>query len=545
MKTRTGIQPDNYPNLAVGKATADADGNVIPDTYAKLGQVVRKDVLVGAISPASDAGRNWLANKQLLTSGEQITASGWYRIAEIPNYCKAKFNIFKQFNHDVGEATTITINSGVANWNYVVINVENSLVGDGSDNYVKQVRFSNNVLNTSGYVDVYIEAAEQNAYWLTVDAEKVYNTDFEIYAFESVTEAVADNAIIVDVPKNGGSNTNKPIYQQGNPVANLSQVVRTDAAQSLTDGQKNTVAQNIERSAGRIVNSGEGWYNILTADTNGYFVADLSVISGYSHMEPTEVKIIAIGGYTVPGLVNTRASITCFSGGALSPSISKVRVRNIGGQVCTDVYIPYNTTTYFNNMNVSLNSWKNIDGTMPQVQPFTFIGTEDDAADNVSICEVIPKGISTNGQIYQQGSPVLVGDQSAIFESDGTTVKKATRADKVFVKTLFKGDFYLETSAKTLTISDGNISDYDEIKIYFQNNVDSSNAEYLLTTIRNPQDIYYVNAVPVVVGEEGYEVTYVTIANGGGGTNEITFTLGKADSAFRITCIEGVLYVYN
>lgn len=209
--------------------------------------------------------------------------------------------------------------------------------------------------------------------------------------------------------------------------AKLSQVVRVDAAQSLTDAQKNTVARNIERSAESTPNSGQGWYNILTADANGYFVADLSVTSSYANQEPTEVKIIAIGGYTVPGLVNTRASITCFSGGALSPFISKVRVRNIGSQVCIDVYIPFNTTTYFNNMQVTLNSWKKIGNIMPQVQPFTFVGTED-GSDNVSICEVIPKGISTNGQVYQQGNPVLVGDQSAIFESDGVTVKNATKA---------------------------------------------------------------------------------------------------------------------
>ena len=202
------------------RATQDADGNVINTTYAKLSQVVRKDVLVGAINPTSDAGKNWLANKQVLTSGAIISASGWYRIALIPNYCKVKFNIFKQYNYDVGTATTITINSGIASRNYVLINVENSLVGDTSDNYVKQVCFSDVSAKASGYVDVYIEAGENesNAYWLAVDVEKVYNTNFEIYAFESVTEAVADNAIIVDVPQSGGSNTNKPIYQQGKPV---------------------------------------------------------------------------------------------------------------------------------------------------------------------------------------------------------------------------------------------------------------------------------------------------------------------------------------
>lgn len=213
-----GTGATDLANITVGRATADGSGNNISDTYAKLSQVVRKDTSVGPINPILDAGKNWLRNKQLLTSGKQITASGWYRIAEIPNYCKVKFNIFKQFNYDVGEATTITINSGLANRDYVLINVEKSTMGDSSDNYVKQVRFSDNVSNTSGYVDVYIEAAGQNSYWLSVDICNVYNSNFEIYAFESVTEAVSDNTTIVDVPKNGGSNTNKPIYQHGSPV---------------------------------------------------------------------------------------------------------------------------------------------------------------------------------------------------------------------------------------------------------------------------------------------------------------------------------------
>ena len=213
-----GTGATSLANITVGRATADGRGNNIENTYSKLSQVVRKDTLVGAMNPTTDAGRNWLANKQLRTIGKVINASGWYRIAEIPNYCEVKFNIFKQFNYGPSEATTITINSGIASHNYVLINVEKSLMVDSSNNYVKQVRFSNNVADTSGYVDVYIEAANPNSYWLSVDICQVYNSNFEIYAFESVTENVTANTTIVNVPKNGGSNTNKPIYQQGSPV---------------------------------------------------------------------------------------------------------------------------------------------------------------------------------------------------------------------------------------------------------------------------------------------------------------------------------------
>lgn len=271
----------------VGKGSSEdaypSGGRYIPEkNYADLSQVVRKDVLVGAINPTSDAGKNWLANKQVMTSGAIISASGWYRIALIPNYCKIKLNIFKQYNYDVGTATTITINSGIANRNYVLINVENSLTGDSSDNYVKQVRFSDISTNTSGYVDVYIEAGENetNAYWLAVDVEKVYNTNFEIYAFESVTEAVADNAIIVDVPQSGGSNTNKPIYQQGSPVlvGDQSAIFESNGT-TVKNATKATNADNAVKVNGKnlymhsmaLTISGNTFYtNLLTPDSVEY-----------------------------------------------------------------------------------------------------------------------------------------------------------------------------------------------------------------------------------------------------------------------------------
>lgn len=265
----------------VGKGSDEdvtpSGGQYIPEkNYADLSQVVRKDALVGAINPTSDAGKNWLANKQLLTSGKLINTSGWYRIALIPNYCKAKFNIFKQYNYDVGTATTITINSGVANHNFVLINIENASAGTNSDNYVKQVRFLYNESTdaSSGYVDVYIEAAEQNSYWLAVDIEKVYNTNFEIYAFESVTEAVTANATIVDVPKNGGSNTNKPIYQQGKPV-----LVGDQSAIFESDGVTVKNATNAKKVNGKnlymhsivLTTQGNKFYtNLLTPDSDAY-----------------------------------------------------------------------------------------------------------------------------------------------------------------------------------------------------------------------------------------------------------------------------------
>lgn len=84
MKTRTGIQPDEYPNLAVGKATnadnatnatkaeQDADGNDISESYAK-----KADLTSGfAIGTQFDA-QNITADCTLIRcSGSIAIASG-------------------------------------------------------------------------------------------------------------------------------------------------------------------------------------------------------------------------------------------------------------------------------------------------------------------------------------------------------------------------------------------------------------------------------------------------------------------------------------
>lgn len=309
-----------YPNLTVGKATADEDGNVINATYAKRSQVVRKDVLVGAINSVSDAGKNWLANKQVMTSGTQINASGWYRIALIPSYCNVKFNIFKQYNYDVGTTTTITIDSGIANRNYVLINVENTLAGDNSKNYVKQVRFSDSSANYSGYLDVYIEAGGQNAYWLTVDAEKVYNTNFEIYDFESVTEAVVDNVIIVDVPKTGGSNTNKPIYQQGRPVlvGDQNAIFESDGT-TVKKATKATNADNVKTNI-----NGKAITDIF--ESNGTTVKK-ATIAQYASSDTSKGTIeerLTSLGFKV-GNINLSSDVSASLGaGGIAPAIIKL-----------------------------------------------------------------------------------------------------------------------------------------------------------------------------------------------------------------------------
>ena len=382
-----------------------------------------------AVSTANSANNTAnAASAKVDTFDQRITAAKNTADTAVSNAATAQ---------STADSATTEINK-IKNGTTVVPNANHANNADNANLATKaQQDVNGNPINTTYATVEYVDdlVTEKQGTRVTVNNANVAELSFtsdpqtQITANKTaIAEAQSDISDIIDGSQTVGKATQDA---NGNVIdktyAKLPQVVRTDAAQSLTYAQKNTVARNIERSAGRIVNSGEGWYNILTADTNGYFVADLSVTSTYSNQEPTEVKIIAIGGYTIPSQVDTRAAITCFSGGALSPFISKVRVRNSGTQICIDVYIPYNTTTYFNNMQVTLNSWKNISNEMPQVQPFTFISTED-GTDNVSICEVIPNGISTNGQIYQQGAPVFATDPSKLAPStaNGWTQTTAT-----------------------------------------------------------------------------------------------------------------------
>ena len=87
-------QDGTYPNLSAGKATADADGNVIDTTYSKLSQVVRTDV----VSSNSDEQKRIASENILRYITGSPTIEGWYRVAKLSDAGIYEINVSSSYS---------------------------------------------------------------------------------------------------------------------------------------------------------------------------------------------------------------------------------------------------------------------------------------------------------------------------------------------------------------------------------------------------------------------------------------------------------------
>lgn len=219
MKTRTGIQPDNYPNLAVGKATADADGNVIDTTYAKLSQVVTKDSSTNSISALSQDAKYLLRNKQILTSAVTISETGWYRIAQLPSCSSSRITVMKGYSPGRGVSLILDIAVGADDTDKTTSIVASYAGMRGQSDYIDKIRYSPAV-SSSVYIDVHIvSSGSQSIYWMAYDGASTNTAfvsgGFALYSFQK-TSATGGTELLM--PEDTGLATTGTIYQQGSPV---------------------------------------------------------------------------------------------------------------------------------------------------------------------------------------------------------------------------------------------------------------------------------------------------------------------------------------
>lgn len=207
--------------------------------------------------------------------------------------------------------------------------------------------------------------------------------------------------------------------------AKLSQVVRTDTAQTLTDEQKRQFQLNIGSST--IIASPPtqiGWYNIATIPHQS--LATIEISERFWNRQGGSCFAFLSLGYNRSN-INTMAS-----GG--DRAFTKIRTRLIEETYYVDIY--NNNATASNACFISMSAYPavNTDIIITPKTP-TFVGTEDNPSDSSNTCIVDIDNpidnsggrLSSSGTIYSNGSPVLVGDQGAIFENDGVTVKEASK----------------------------------------------------------------------------------------------------------------------
>ena len=183
----------------------------------------------------------------------------------------------------------------------------------------------------------------------------------------------------------------------------LSQVVRTDSDQSLTDVEKQQAQKNIDIISGKdnAQNQSIGWYQVAELKKWGTF--EIVIAQSYNYVSPEEIHLSVNVGH----VSNKYATITQLSGyinNNFTPT--KVRVRANADYVYFDIYSP---STSFNLTRVTIKSYLSTNESVVTTDGFTYIGTSD-TVDGYSIVSLdLKTGFATTGDIYSNGSPVLVG----------------------------------------------------------------------------------------------------------------------------------------
>ena len=225
----------------------------------------------------------------------------------------------------------------------------------------------------------------------------------------AIAEAQSDISDIID-----GSQTVGKAAQDANgnvidtTYAKLSQVVRTDVAQSLTDGQKQQAQNNIAITVTKETTSSEqvGWWRIAQISRNNVY--DIKLKQGYSVNFPAEMNVVASVGY-----MNDANAVLSLAGGYLPNRFAPSKIRVCGNTTACYIDI-YTADAAWNTTVVEIKGGPSSSITQTE---FSFIGTSDTVDGyNVVILDLV-SGTNTSGGVYQNGAPVFATDPSKLEPS--------------------------------------------------------------------------------------------------------------------------------
>ena len=201
--------------------------------------------------------------------------------------------------------------------------------------------------------------------------------------------------------------------------AKLSQVVRTDAAQSLTDEQKQQAQENLALQGNATLTT-PAWYKIATVSV-GYIakIIRVKLTSSWGTDRPFSAEaIIAIAANS-----NSETTITTV-GNFGHPTVgqnnvfSKIRLNG------TNIEVYYNTS----NSHTCKFELENYDHNNANITIYDFETTsQGEVSGSCFVCDFV-NGINTSGGVYQKGAPVFATDPSKLAPStaNGWTQTTAT-----------------------------------------------------------------------------------------------------------------------
>lgn len=233
----------------------------------------------------------------------------------------------------------------------------------------------------------------------------------------AIAEAQSDINDIID-----GSQTVGKAEQDadGNVIkdtyAKLSQVVRTDTAQTLNDSQKQTARNNTTTFISKGLPSA-GWYRIAELSTSGFF--EFQFNSVYYATPPSPCKVFVSWG----AQDSDKYSLTSINSNSASPIVQSVRLISVENKWCVDFY--YNGTLSQDVVGIVM-SGISYNDEFAQITPIDFTPVGNTGTVLTSL-DITP-GINTTGGVYQQGAPVFATDPSKLAPStaNGWTQTTAT-----------------------------------------------------------------------------------------------------------------------
>lgn len=314
------------------------------------------------------------------------------------------------------DSATTEINK-IKNGTTTVPNAQHAVSADNADLATK----AKQDVNGNSIVDTYatkLEVTEAQGtkvyYGSALQPSVTFDSNPQTQITQNANAIAAAEQSIADIED--GTTTVPKASQDANgnvideTYAKLSQVIRTDAAQNLTDEAKTTAQRNmLSFKVAPIAESNtEGWYQVAVVMDNT--LTEIKIQGLYYNVLPNAVKIFAIRSYA-----NTMM-IAAFSDGSTIYQKVRMRYPNDGNIAYVDVYMRANTD---NPTNIYVTPYRRVSETTARAYAtdMTYIGTEDKPSDTTTVIVDIINGINTSGQVYQQGAPVFATDPSKLAPS--------------------------------------------------------------------------------------------------------------------------------
>lgn len=194
---------------AVGKATQDANGNVIDTTYSKLSQVVRTDTA----QTLNDSQKQIARNNITTFISKGLPSAGWYRIAELVTYGFFEIEFCNVYYAMPSSPCKVFISCGAINLNKYSLT---SINANTPSPHVKSVRLV--LIENRVYIDFYYNGPVPDDIVGIIMSGISYNEGFAQITPIDFTPVDNTGTILTSLDMTAGINTTGGVYQNGAPV---------------------------------------------------------------------------------------------------------------------------------------------------------------------------------------------------------------------------------------------------------------------------------------------------------------------------------------